>query len=146
MFRFYLPRKGKAVPTSPTMKDKPLVEKCPLFINLPNTSFASRCWPKKMSGRMIAKKPSTCSTRTKLSILGSSLPRTAFTKNAKQTAVQSSRTVCHGLGSYEGWVNSISPWTSVPDMYETDATLACQPQTVSQPVKDQRPQGMTEIP
>ena len=48
-------------------------------------------------------------------------------------ASQQSNIACHGFGLYDGFVIVISPWMSVPEMYETEATLACQPQTVSQP-------------
>lgn len=94
---------------------------------------------------MIAKNPRTCTTRIKPSTLGSSLPMTVFTKTAKPTAAQKSRTACHGFGSYEGCVKVISPWMSVPQMYETDATLACHPQAVSQPVNHQSPQDLIEV-
>ena len=86
-----------------------------------------------------------CTTRMRPSTLGSSLPITVFTKTAKLTAAQKSSTACHGLGSYEGCVMVISPWTSVPEMYETDATLACHPQAVSQPVNHQSPQNLIEV-
>ncbi len=39
----------------------------------------------------------------------------------------------------------ISPCISVPQVYETDATLACHPQVVSQPTNDQSPQDLIEV-
>ena len=119
------------------MNDNPFVGKFPLFKKVLNISEASWCGPKKISGRMTAKKPKICTTRMRPSTLGSSLPITVFTETAKLIAAQNKRTVCHALGSYDGCVMVISPWMSVPEMYETDATLVCHPQTVSQPVSRQ---------
>ncbi len=85
-------------------------------------------------GSKMAKKPRMWRMRIIPSSLGSQLLMKVLTNTPQRMTPQKSMTLCQGLGSYCGSVRIIRPCAIVPFKNPTEATKACQPRTVNQPM------------
>jgi hypothetical protein len=129
------PMRQKTEAGSPTKKESVWLSQPPKFKNVVKTSLGGAWGPRYTIGIKTQKKPARWRIRMNPSNRARSLPEVVLIRTAKKTIAQYRRRVCQFFGTYVGSFRAIMPWMTVPRRYPADATDACQPVTVTQPVK-----------